>query len=634
MSRLLVASLALILSSAACVESDSMSNPVGPMDEENLGQRFQEIVGGIIDPGHPYTVAVNDKYCSGTLISSRTVISAAHCYSAGLASTGRIFFGQKSGGTTPSVKIKTARRHPNYVRYDQGDDLMIIELAEDAPVPPAPLFRGTMDNTPEFVGPNFTWVGFGRSSGSLSDYGTKRVVTFPIQSVGPAQVGGSVGSIDETMFYYATPGVNTCNGDSGGPAYFVKDGVEQHMGVTSFGDAPCRRDGVNSRTDGPQLAAFIQPAIEEFEGTNDCRADGVCSAACVKDGFNWDPDCASNHCAADGVCSTSCAMPVDPDCSSLGIDYCGADGFCDPSCATPDKDCEGLGEPEAPKFASLVCTASAAVNEAVSCTATVTVAPEADYSGITVTVAPWTITPAIPSQTVKAGATSVTFGFVVPASANAEAKITVTHADLGTVSTTVAFNEGPVAPVGTGLVINEVDYDGPGSDTDEFVEIYNPTSEAISLEGVALVLINGSNKQEYFATNRATRILLTESNAAVLPPGGYLVIGETGARNVIPEGTPFIQLDDNSLQNDREGVVLWNTATKAAIDSLSYEGVLRAVSLDGVTFDVTEGPDYLSYQLYDSSAATTSLARQPNGTDSQSNIADFKRGTSTPGLPN
>ena len=43
------------------------------------------------------------------------------------------------------------------------------------------------------------------------------------------------------------------------------------------------------------------------------------------------------------------------------------------------------------------------------------------------------------------------------------------------------------------LIINEVDYDQPGSDTAEFIELYNSGPTSIDLNGYTLDLVNGSN---------------------------------------------------------------------------------------------------------------------------------------------
>ena len=68
------------------------------------------------------------------------------------------------------------------------------------------------------------------------------------------------------------------------------------------------------------------------------------------------------------------------------------------------------------------------------------------------------------------------------------------------------------------LVINEVAYDQPGSDTNEFVELYNPTENPVDLTGVTFVLVNGSSNTIY------EEVAL--SAAGTIKPGGFLLIVE------------------------------------------------------------------------------------------------------------
>jgi cysteine-rich repeat protein len=331
--------------------------------EPSLSQ--QAIVGGVTEPGHPYVVAVgaNSAFCSGTLISARTVITAGHC-SGGITN---VFFGPDLDNVV-SVPVLEDVRHPGFATTGNSDpffatnDLALLHLAFDAPTQPAPLLRATMSNTPAFIGPDYTFVGYGNDDGiNQTGFGTKRVVTFPIQVVGPAEVGGSLGTIDDTAFFFAVGGRNTCNGDSGGPAFFIQDGVETHAGVTSSGDNDCLADGDQARTDDPQIAAFIQPLIDQFEAENECRNDGSCNESCNLGGEVLDPDCQANHCGPDNLCALACAAPVDPDCNlgqsvcrtnglcgpdcnSFDADcapLCGQEGHCIPGCATPDPDCNG-----------------------------------------------------------------------------------------------------------------------------------------------------------------------------------------------------------------------------------------------------------------------------------------------------
>ncbi len=232
-----------------------------------------------------------------------------------------------------------AVRHPDYDHDSlMGNDLTVIQLAADAPSQAVPLLRETMSNTPDFIGPRFTFAGYGEDDDNHR--GVRRAAVFPIDRVGPAADVGldtQTGPIGPTQFYYRYPHENTCNGDSGGPAFVPRDHVERLAGSTSLGDLRCQRDGVDARTDAPQIAAFIQPYIDAFEDMDPCRADGVCNESCNVDHKLVDPDCAPDHCGADGICVLSCVDPPDPDCAP--VDHCGPDGVCDPTCSPSDPDC-------------------------------------------------------------------------------------------------------------------------------------------------------------------------------------------------------------------------------------------------------------------------------------------------------
>ncbi len=334
---MLMGAVLALVAGASC--ADPMAAPV-----DDLAQVQDPIVNGISDVNHRYVVGVGGNtraFCSGTVISKRTVLTAGHC----IGGVRNIFLGARiSGGMGQKIPVLQQIRHPMYADLPNQNatyDLGILQLGADAPVQSVPLLRATMDNSPKYIGPSLVFAGYGITSGGGGGFGTKRVTTFPIQIVGPATVGGSFGELPETLFYYVdtqTMGRSACNGDSGGPSFFVTHGAETLAGVTSSGDAACTLDGSNQRSDQPYIDGFIQAHIDEFEPGNHCRSDGACDESCNVDGQLGDPDCAFAHCAADGICAEACVAPLDPDCAAIAADNCGDNGVCDPSCSE-DPDC-------------------------------------------------------------------------------------------------------------------------------------------------------------------------------------------------------------------------------------------------------------------------------------------------------
>ncbi len=170
---------------------------------------------------------------------------------------------------------------------------------------------------------------------------------------------------------------------------------------------------------------------------------------------------------------------------------------------------------------------------------------------------------------------------------------------------------GPIAPQ---LVINEVDYDQPSTDTAEYVEIKNVGASAASLDGVTLVLVNGTGGG---ASVYDTIDLPNESLAA----GGYFVVCANAAT------VSNCDLDDSPDTN-----FIQNGAPDAA--ALRYDGeVLDAVSYEGNTgAPYTEGS---GEGLADSSSvAGLSISRCADGNDTDQNNVDFVTVGSTPGVTN
>jgi predicted extracellular nuclease len=169
----------------------------------------------------------------------------------------------------------------------------------------------------------------------------------------------------------------------------------------------------------------------------------------------------------------------------------------------------------------------------------------------------------------------------------------------------------PASGASTTLVINEVDYDQPGTDAAEFLEIKNVATTAINLDPYQLRFVNGADGLNYRTVNLP---------AVSLAEGDHYVVCGNAANtaNCDLDMTP----DTNLIQNgDPDGVVL-EIAT-GAVDSLAYG--------PGPMAGVTETAN----ATFDNSAnAGQGLARVPDGCDTDNNSTDFQRAAITPGASN
>jgi MYXO-CTERM domain-containing protein len=289
--------------------------------DQSFSTRQDPVINGTIDEGHPETVALMEGgyfFCSGTLITPKVVLTAAHCLEGGTAAALDLFFGTNSNVPSSGMQIpaKTILVHPDY----DGDvaDMGLIELESASTVTPAR--RNERPLTAEMAGQDVRVVGFGTAVDFGDDSGRKRqgIVTFD--------------SIDgDYMMVAPRDGVSGCYGDSGGSNFMTFDGVEVLAGVTSYGTESSCLAGLGGNTDVQQFQAWIDEFISRVDPTEpSCEADGTCTAGCAAD-----PDCA---CAADGACNADCPdwLNDDPDCAG-----CAAGNGCSTVCpaSSPDPDC-------------------------------------------------------------------------------------------------------------------------------------------------------------------------------------------------------------------------------------------------------------------------------------------------------
>jgi hypothetical protein len=186
------------------------------------------------------------------------------------------------------------------------------------------------------------------------------------------------------------------------------------------------------------------------------------------------------------------------------------------------------------------------------------------------------------------------------------------------------------------LVINEVDYDQIGLDTNEFIEVFNPGPSHVPLSGIVLILINGAtsppspyNVIDLYPAEMLTvgQYLVVASNTVVVDPGARVI--------------RFAAASDNVQNGAPDGILLGYCVTTPTgttsqyIDGLSYEGAVAPVDLPPCgTANLVEGTA-LPVSVADSNTVAGSLSRIPNGSDTDDAATDWAFTTTpTPGTAN
>lgn len=134
------------------------------------------------------------------------------------------------------------------------------------------------------------------------------------------------------------------------------------------------------------------------------------------------------------------------------------------------------------------------------------------------------------------------------------------------------------ANASAGVIINEIDYDQPSTDTAEWLELHNPDGVAQSLAGLDLVFVNGSGCAVYgtFALD-----------AISIPAGGYVVIGN----HACADGSVTLAAS-NAIQNGApDGIRIVDRNSGGILDSVEYEQAGASVCGDTATDAIDSGAD-------------------------------------------
>jgi predicted extracellular nuclease len=170
------------------------------------------------------------------------------------------------------------------------------------------------------------------------------------------------------------------------------------------------------------------------------------------------------------------------------------------------------------------------------------------------------------------------------------------------------------AATAAALVINEIDYDQPGTDTAEFVEIRNNDTVSVNLSNYNIQLVNGSG-------GGAAQYQLFNLPSLNLAPGDYFVL--CANNSTVPNCDLDVTPETDLVQNGSPDAVALRFGT-TIVDTISYEGNTGAPYTEGTGTSASDN----------NTDANISISRFPDGVDTDQNNVDFSVRCFTPGVVN
>ncbi len=266
-------------------------------------------------PGVAALMAADTLVCTATLVSPRVLLTAAHCLSA--EAPPEAFFGSAPASGGKRLGIIDVHRQPSFNPLRLTDDIALALL--DAPAPGVPYALPGVLLDESAIGSSLKLVGFGRTAANDQSPPRKREGFTRLATLDARELG-----------FVPSPS-QTCEGDSGGPAFATVAGIEAVVGVTSSGDAQCTQRARDMRVDvyaGTFIAPYLSATAEGAAQAGDrCWYPANCApsaGACVTALDDPRLSFCAPACGPEGTCSEGlsceaslCRQPV-PSPGALG----------------------------------------------------------------------------------------------------------------------------------------------------------------------------------------------------------------------------------------------------------------------------------------------------------------------------